>query len=199
MSAIKSKYSLRGRFNFEDLYNAFLGLEQREQTILVIVSVVVFILLLVLPISCTSSKLGALRQEYSKTRKGTESLASKLRDYQSSKMTLEALKKKLNSSGGDSLTTILESLANDEGIGQNIDKLHPVNLETTDFYDELGVDAILSKVSLDQIVSYLYKIENDSRLPMRIKKLQMKPSYQNRQLLSVTFEVSTLKLKGEGK
>lgn len=195
---MKSKYTLRGRFNFEDLYNAFLGLEQREQTIAVIVSGLVLILLLVLPISCASSKLGNLQQEYSKSRKGVEDLAAKLRDYQSSKSTLDGLRKKWHASGGKSLTTVLESLANDEGIGQNIDKLRPVNLDTTDYYEEQGVDAILSKVSLDQILSYLYKIENDSRLPMRIKKIQMKPTYQNRSLFSVTFEVSTLKLKGEG-
>lgn len=195
--AEKHKYGLLGRLNVEDLTNAFMGLEQKEQTIAVMVGVLVFILLLVLPISCASSKLSGLQTDYQKQKKETADLMAKLSEYQTSKGKLEALKVSLKGGGGDSLSTVMESLANEAGIGPNIEKLRPVNLESNDYYDEVGVDAIVSKVSLSQATDYLTKIVQYTKAPLRIKKLQMKPRYENRSLLNLTFEVSTIQVKGD--
>lgn len=197
MSEKRSKYSLLGRINFEDLYNAFLGFEQRQQMLIVAVCFVVLILILVLPISCASSRLNRLEEDYKKTRGGMEDLSTKIRDYQVSQARLEGVKKKLAATENESLTTVLETIANEEGIGQNVEKLKPINLETNDYYDEIGVDASLSKVTLEQTVNYLYKLENHPNLSMKIKKLQIKPRYDNRQLLNVTLQVAAIKLKGE--
>ena len=92
---------------------------------------------------------------------------------------------------------LLESIANEVGIGANIEKLRPVNLESNDYYDEVGVDAIVSKVSLNQAIDYLSRLENHPRAPLKIKKLQIKPRYENRSLLNLTFQVSTIQAKGE--
>ena len=64
MTEKRSKYSLLERINFEDLYNAFLGLEQRQQTLIVIGGVVLALLLVFVPISCATSKLGKLQKDY---------------------------------------------------------------------------------------------------------------------------------------
>ncbi len=197
MAEKHSKYSLIGRINFEDLYNAFLGLEQRQQTILVLGSIVLLIIFIVMPVTCASSKLGKLQGDYDKSLKEAGDLVGKIGAYQEAKASLDGLKKQYNSNKAASLTTVMEAIANENGIGPNVDKLKPINLESTDYYDELGVDASLTKVSLDQVLSYLYKIENNQDVPLRVKKLQIKPSYQNRSMLNVTLQVSTIKMKGD--
>lgn len=198
MAEKHSKYSLIGRLNFEDLYNAFLGLEQRQQMMWVIGMLFLLVVILVLPISCASKRLGRLEDDYSKSRKEVDNLIGKIRDYQSSKALLEKVKNMYKAGEGESLTTLIENLANEDGIGQNIEKLKPVNLESTDLYEELGVDANISKVTLEQIVNFLYRLENNARLPLVIKKLTIKPNYQNRQMLNVNLlQVATIKLKKE--
>ncbi|MBI4412493.1 MAG: type II secretion system protein M [Deltaproteobacteria bacterium] len=193
----RSKYSLLGRINFEDLYNAFLGLEQRQQTFIVIGGVVLAILLIILPISCATSRLGKLGEDYEKSREGMSSFMSKIHDYQASKKQLAEVQKQLSAGGGQSLTTVLEALANEEGIGGNIEKLKPVNMGTSDYFDETGVDATISKVTLDQIVGYLSRIETHPDIPMKVKKMQIKPRYGGRSQLTLTFQVSTMQIKKE--
>ena len=84
MSEKQSKYSLFARLNFEDLYNAFLGLEQRQQTLAVIGGIVLCLLIIILPISCASSKLGGLDKQYTKSRKSMNTFMGKIHRYQSS-------------------------------------------------------------------------------------------------------------------
>ena len=123
---------------------------------------------------------------------------SKINDYQASRKRLEEIQKQLSAGGGQSLTTVLETLANEEGIGGSIEKLKPVNMGTSDYFDEVGVDAAIGKVSLDQVVNYLSRIEAHPDIPMKVKKLQIKPRYGGRSQLSVTFQVSTVQIKKEG-
>ena len=49
-------------------------------------------------------------------------------------------------------------------------------------------------VTLEQLVRYLYQIENSPQL-LKIKKLEIKPRFNNRQILTVTFRVSAFTLK----
>ncbi len=197
MAEKRSKYGLLGRLNFEDLYNGFLGLETRQQTMIVAAVVVVLILILVLPISCASSRLAGLEGDYQEGKKKMGELVDRFRVYQSAKAKLEKIKAQFDKAKGESLTTVLETLANEEGIGENLEKLRPINLETTDIYDETGVDATVGKISLEQAVHFIQRVETETRLPMRIKKVQMKPGYQNRDLITLTLQISTIKLKGE--
>ncbi|MBI2340840.1 MAG: hypothetical protein HYU99_10845 [Deltaproteobacteria bacterium] len=198
MAEKRSKYGLLEKLNFDDLYNAFLGLEQRQQTFIVIGGIVLIILAIIVPISCASSRLGRLREDYEKSRAGMASFMARVADYQAAEKSVEEIQKRLSAGEGQSLTTVLEGLANEEGIGGNIDKLKPVNLGTSDYFDEVGVDGSINKVNLDQIVNYLYRIENHPHIPMKVKKLQIKPKYGGRSQLNVTFQVSTIQLKKEG-
>lgn len=195
MAEKRSKYGLLN-LNFEDLYNGFMGLEDRAQTLTVLGLVVVFLMLLVLPVTCASSKLGQMQEEFDKGKKSIEDLVKKVGDYELSRSKLQVLRKKFSTGANESMSTVMESLANEVGIGSNVDRLRPVNLDTTEFYDEVGVDATVSKITLDQAVQFIDKIEKNSKIPMRIKKLEIKPSYQNRQLLTVMMQVSTVKPKG---
>lgn len=193
-----SKYSLMGRINFEDLYNAFLALEQRNQIFWVSGGVVLLIFLLVFPITCATSKLGQMEKDFEKENKTTVKLLEKVQNYQNSKKQVEELKSELASNSGGSLTTLIESIAKELEIAENINRLKPITLGSTDYYEEEGVDGVLTRVELQPLLQFLHKIETSEATPLRIKKLTIKPEYRNRMELTATFQVSTLKIKEEG-
>lgn len=196
MTTGRSKYSFFGRINFEDLYNAFLNLDQRRQILTVGVGVLLILLVIFLPITCATSRLSGLERDFEKGKKISESLMGKIAAYQSAKGELDTLKQKFASTAGGSLTTVVETLANEAGIGDKIERLKPTQVGSTDYFDEEGVDAVVSKVTLGQATDFLEKVENYAQLPMRIKKLQLKPRYGSRDELTVTLQISTLRVKG---
>lgn len=196
MANLFSKYSLFKRFNLEDMYNAFLGMEQRQQVIFVAGLIFALIAIIVLPISCAGSKLAELNQQYDKGDMLREDLMKNISLYQSLQRDLKGVKNKFTSKNAGSLTTIIESMANQAGIGSQIDRLKPINLGTTEYYDEEGVDASLSKVNIVQLVEFMNLIESYKEMPLKVSKFQVKPRFRNRDELSVTFQVSTIRLRG---
>lgn len=199
MATSHSKYSLLSRINLEDLYNAFLGLEERQQILIAIGAAFLLLLILILPISCASSKLSDLEKDYKVDSKGRQDFMSKVADYQFSKYELVNIKQKLAKNAGEegSLTVVIETIANEAGIGGNIQRLKPLHLGTSEYYDEEGVDAVISKVSLDQITDFLFRLEDYKAVPIKINKLQLKPGYRDRGELTATFQVSTIEIKGD--
>ena len=196
--APRSKYSILGRVNWEDLYNAFLALDEKKQVVFLGGAILVVLLMLILPVTCASSKLSGLNEEYQADQKGNETFEARIAEYQTQKSQLADFKRQMDkATQGGSISAVIESMANEAGVKDNIDRLKPLTLAATDFYDEEGVDAIISKVSLDQIVDFLYRLENYRDFPLKIKKLQIKPRYGNRDQFTATFQATTVKLKGD--
>lgn len=193
-----SKYSLLNRINFEDLYNAFLNLEQRQQVFSLLGAFVFLIVSAVLPITCASSKLSQLEGDYEKSEKTNKELMNKMAAYQTANAKLESLRQKLKTGGGGSLNAAIESIANDLGIKDNVDRLRPIVLGTTDFFEEEAVDGAINRLTLDQVVNFLVKVKQYEAMPLKVKKLEIKPKYNKRSELSVSFQISTLRLKGDG-
>ncbi len=198
MSQTPSKYGFFQRFNIEDLYNAFSGLEERQQILTVIAAIIAVLLLLVMPVSCASSKLSSMEKSYDKGNEDRAGFKAKIMEYQSLQGELEAMKKKLVVVGAKgSMNTVIEGLGNEAGVGSNIEKLKPINLGSTDYFEEDGLEATVSNVNLDQLVGFLYRLENYNEAPLRVKKLTIKAKYNRRDQLTANITISTLKLKTE--
>ena len=151
-----------------------------------------------LPITCASSKLSALEVEAEAGREGGENFSAKIAEYINQKALLADFKRQMDkATQGGSISAVIEALATEAGIKDNIERLKPLSLATTDFYDEEGVDAVISKVSLDQIVDFLYRLENYREFPLKVKKFQLKPRYGGRDQFTATFQATTIKLKGD--
>lgn len=193
MASGRSKYSLFNRINFDDLYNAFLGLDDRQQLLTVAGAVFAVILLIVLPISWASSTLSSLEKDYSKARQGFDQVQTKIGDYQKSKLQLDALKKQLKSRKGGSLSAVIESIAKDAGV--EISRVKKINLAGNDYYDLDAISAEVEQESLENIKNFLYKVENYPDLPLKFKKLEIKTSYRARHKLTARFQVATINLK----
>lgn len=189
---VPSRYSLKERFNLEEIYDRVMGLTPREQLIAAGVAAFVLLLLIVLPISCASSKLGKLDTQILNYEKDVSKIIAKIEILKKDEERLHVLQQKIRPKFEVKLTTRLESLATQIGIGNNIDSLQEKPGASGDNFEELTANVKISKLSLNQLIEFLHGIETQSDLNLRVDGLQMKPRYDNRQLFDANFDVVTL-------
>lgn len=193
------KYSWKERLNLEEAYNTFLGLGPREQIIVGGGVGLVLLLLIILPISCASSRLGKLQTQIRNHEKNVSQVVSKIAEYRKEQERMRNLEHTIRPKSQVQLTTRLESLATRSGIGANIDSLKEQPGTPGEDFEELVVAVRMSKLSLNQLVEFLYGIETQKDIKMKINRLQLKPRYDNRSQFDANFEVSTLvSTQGEG-
>lgn len=186
------KHSLKERLNIQELYDTLLGLSPREQMVAIAGVVLVLVLLIVLPISCASSRLGKLEKQIQNHEKNFRKVGEKINVYKAAQVRYKKISASIRPKTQVQLTTRLESLATKSGIGNRIDSLKENPGTPGEEFEEKVVAARMSKLSLNQIVEFLHNIESQTDLNLRISRLQLKPRYDNRQQFDVSFEVSTL-------
>lgn len=196
--SLKSKYAIFERFNIETLYNTFLGLQPREQLVALIVAGILIIFIVVVPISLASGKLSTMERSITSGREQINDVVREIEAYNRERSQLSAIETQLKSGFDTSISTTLENLAAQAGVKENVESLKEKPLVPSDVFDEASVDVRISKVSLSQLIDFLYKIEGEKTRVLRIKQLQIKPRYDNKKLLDAYFQVSTFKLSGEG-
>ena len=81
--------------------------------------------------------------------------------------------------------------------GLNVDQLKEKAPQETDFLEINSIEVKLSGVNLPQLMEFMYKVEKEKGWRMRVRRLQVKPKFANRQLLDVNLEVATFILKKE--
>ena len=195
---VKSKYAIFERFNVQTLYNTFLGLQPREQIIAIIVVGFVLLLVVVMPISLASGKISKLEKTLQTSKEQINDVVREIADYNREKSQLTSVETLLKAGFDTSISTTIENFASQSGIKENVDSLKERPITPSDIFDEASVDVRMSKISLDQLVEFLYKIESERTRILRIKQLQIKPRFDNRKLLDVSFQVATYKLSAEG-
>lgn len=195
---LKSKYAIFERFNIETIYNTFLGLQPREQLIALIAAGVILIIIIIMPISLASGRIGKLEKSISAGREQINDVMRELAEYNREKARLSAIETQLKTGFDTSISTTIENLATQAGVKENIDALKERPLAPSDIFDEASVDVRISRVILPRLVEFLYKIESEKTRMLRVKQLQIKTRYDNRKLMDASFTVSTFKLSGEG-
>src|SRR3989338_5046953 len=196
--SLKSKYAILERFNIETLYNTFLGLQPREQIAALIVTGFLLLLIVILPISLAGRKISGLETSISKGKEQINDLARELAELNKEKTRLNATESQLKSGFDTSIATTVENLVAQSGVKENVDSLKERPLVPAEIFDEAIVDVKVSRVTLAQIVDFLYKIEGEKTRVLRVKQLQARPRYDNKKLIDATFQVSTFRLSGEG-
>ena len=189
--AKSGKYSWKERLNIEELYNTFIGFAPREQ-ILVGVGVGVGLLLLILvPFACGSSRLSKLESQIQSHEKNVSKVVDKITELQQAQGKMKAMESRIKPKSQVQLTTKLEALATQSGIGQNIDSLKEMPGTPGEDFEEMVVAVRLSRLSLSQLIEFLYGIESQNDLSLQVRRLQLKPRYDNRQQFDANFEIST--------
>lgn len=188
-----------GSFNLSqlkigNLYNTYLGMNSREQTIALVVAGVIAVLVIVVPVSLASGKISRLERDIDRGQKQVRDVVHEIDKYQDLRAGLLAAEKKLAGGFDSSITTTMESLATKVGIGGHIDSLKEKPTAVSDILDEVTVDVRMKKVGLKDLMTYLHSIEQNSTKLLRLKTLDIKPRYDNKSELNTSFSVSTFRL-----
>ncbi len=193
---LKARYNFLQQLNFEALYNTFLGLESREQIFALIGAGVFFLFLIGLPFSLASSKLSGLEDQLEQGQEKQRQIVHTLDGYKQLQAQLKSLETRVGGGFDETITTTMEQLAEKAGIKERIENIKARAPTPSEMYDEVSTDVRLTKITVPQLIDYLYQIENHPSLFLRIRQIQVKRRYDNRQLLDVNFQVSTYKLQG---
>lgn len=186
------------RLNLEALYNTFLGLTPREQTFSLVGAAVALLLLIGLPISLASGKLSDLESAIEKGQENRRQVMRAIETFSQMQDQLKGVETRFQGGFDSTITTTMETLATQAGIKDRIDSLKERPSVPSELYDEVSADVRLTKVTLSQLVDFLFKIEHHPKLLLRVKQIQVKPRFDNKQLMDVTFQVSTYRFQQQG-
>ena len=117
------KYSLKERINFSELYDTFMGLGPREQILAAVGVGIVLLLLIIIPVSCASSRLGRMQKQITDHEKNVAKVMDKIGEFKGAQARMKKVESTIRPKSQVQLTTRLESLATQSGIGKNIDSL----------------------------------------------------------------------------
>ena len=115
-------------------------------------------------------------------------------EYQRQKTVVDSINSQLKRQPNFAIFSRLEELAGQTGIRNKILHMKPTVSTPSEVYNEESVEVKMEGVTLEQLVRYLHQVENSPQL-LKIKRLEIKPRFDNRQILTATFRVSAFTLK----
>jgi general secretion pathway protein M len=115
-------------------------------------------------------------------------------EYQRQKTVVDSINSQLKRQQNFAIFSRLEEFAGQTGIRNKILYMKPTVSTPSEVYNEESVEVKMEGVTLEQLVRYLHQIENSPQL-LKIKRLEIKPRFDNRQILTATFRVSAFTLK----
>jgi general secretion pathway protein M len=115
-------------------------------------------------------------------------------EYQRQKTVVDTINSQLKKQQNFAIFSRLEEFAGQTGIRNKILYMKPTVSTPSEVYNEESVEVKMEGVTLEQLVRYLHHIENSPQL-LKIKRLEIKPRFDNRQILTATFRVSAFTLK----
>jgi len=171
------------------------NLTPRERKLIVGAGVVGILVLLYLGIDTIMSNYYAFDSKIDLNREELKKIDLLRSQHLETKQKLDIVKAKLKKMPKDfSLISFVEKLADQENIRENIGSQKPKTLPLNEDYEESSVEIQMSNINLDRLVNFIHKIENSGHL-LKVKQLRMKTKYNDRDLLSVTLQVTTYKQK----
>lgn len=196
--ALKWHSSFLKRLNIESLYNTFLGLNPREQIFVLIGAGVLIFIVFGLPLGLASSKLSSLEQEIVEGREKQREIARHLGQYQEFYGRLKGIESKIAKGFDSTITTTMATVAEKSGIKDRIQSIRDKGATSSELFDKISVEVKLTKITVSQLMDYLYNIEQHPELFLRLDQIRIKRRFDNRQLLDVTLEASTYRLQQVG-
>lgn len=192
--ALSDKIPILQKINFDDLYNAFLGLDRRRQVIFGVVAVLLALTALFMPLSCVSEQLGAKQADYDKYVERASEFFGVLNEYGKLQRNLDRVQENFSKMGADSLSTVIYNLAEEIGIQKSKIELKSVNLAANDAFQEVGKEVNMRDVQFDDLLKFMEKLASYDQLPLSIKKATIKADVKKRNVMhQASFTVSTIK------
>ena len=127
-------------------------------------------------------------------RRQLAELRTMQQEYQRQKSVVDTINNQLKKQQNFAIFSRLEEFAGQTGIRNKILYMKPTVSTPSEVYNEESVEIKMEGVTLEQLVRYLHQVENSPQL-LKIKRLEIKPRFDNRQILTATFRVSAFTLK----
>lgn len=182
------------RLKLANIYSIYYGMNPREQTTALIAAAVVLVLVIVLPVYVASTRISRLERDVAEGNKQIKDVMLAIESYDKKKAELTGMQQQVAGGFDSSLSTTLESLAETNGIKDKIDSLKEKTQAPSDIFDEASVDVRLKRVTLEQLVNFLFAIEHHQDKTLRLKQLSIKTRFDNKQEMDASFTVSTFRL-----
>ena len=112
-------------------------------------------------------------------------------EYLTMKAQMGDLEKTLSKGEKGVSPKFLEDLAEKRRIKENITSMNPKTTPMNDDFNESSVEIRIDKIPLEDLVKYLFDIENSSKF-LKVKRLRIKTRYDDFNYHDITFSVSTL-------
>lgn len=127
-----------------------------------------------------------------KQKSDLDSIMRLYRDFANVQSEYKKIESKISGQKSLSLLAELENLADQSEIKSNIEAMESKPKPKNEFFKEEAVDIRLIKISLKQVLTFLYAVEYSPKV-LRIKKLHLEIRYDNKDLMNAQIEVATFK------
>ena len=174
----------------------FRNLQSRERLFVIGAGAVLALFLIFkLTIDPMLKRSADLDRQIATARRQLDEVRTLQQAYQRQKSVVDSINSQLKKQPNFAIFSRLEELAGQTGIRSKIVHMKPTVSAPNEVYNEESVEVKVEGVTLEQLVQYLYQVESSPQL-LKIKRLEMKPRFDNRQILTATFRVSAFTLKG---
>ena len=192
------KYSLKEKLKVDELYDNYMGMPPRQQGLVAAGVILGLIILIIIPVTCASHRLGNLQKKITEHEKNVGSVLVKINEYNSVKTKLKGIENKILPASQVNLRSKIDAIAAQLTISSNIDIGNP-NDKPGEEYTETTSKVRVSKLPLLQIIDLISSLEKQTDISLHVRSLTINPTYANRALFDGEFEVSTVaKSKEEG-
>ena len=175
--------------------NYFLMLQRREQVLVIGAGVLVVLLALFTFVIDPILARGAnLDRRLATAGRQLAELQTLRGDYRRQKRVIDRIDNRLRRQRRNfAVFSHLEQVAGRTGVQDKIQSMNTIASPPSTEYKEDSVEVRMEGVTLPQLVEYLHRLENSPQI-LRIKRLQIAPGRENRQLLSVRLRISVFSL-----
>jgi len=181
------------RFNYDDVYNAVLGLERRQQVLLLTGVGVVTVILVFLAIYIFTGTISESREDYEGHLDSAALLLGRAIEFDELQKSYGQLGEASSKLGTDPLNTAIYGLAEELGVKDNVASVTTVVVPpSTSQFQEVSKSVTLKNVTLEKLIQFLDKLTRHDQLLMSVKKLNLKPDVSRKTVIhQATMTVST--------
>lgn len=188
--SILSKLNLGDRWQIDDLYNTFLGLEKKQQILAVVGGVVVLLIVLALPVKLVTSKLGEKEADYQDYAEMAGEFYALKNQFDLQKGQIESLTKRVK--GRDPLKQIVIQMTDAMNLDRGKVDLSENSSSKGDVFTELSKDVKIQNIRMDDAIKLLSRLDQNEEVPIKITKLNLKANSRNKMVIrTMTFTLVT--------
>jgi len=168
---------------------------ERDRRALIIGSSAIVIVVLYLIFHSYSSGTVNLERRSAQLQKELVEVKALKAEYEASSKKIVELSSKIKQEN-EALISVVEKILLDENLDRKNFSIRDVNSRSNsedDFYEQKSVDVELNKLSLDNLVDILYKLQNKPSL--RVSNLNISTRFDKADSMKVKLRVSTYEFK----